>query len=202
VGEYAMKRLIVALMACVLCLGTGALTFAGHHEKGHGQEGRDPAEAGMPPMGPPEELKQVEVMNGEYDVKFFYKMDPMNEEWTETRATAVLRTVAGGGAQQMPFDGEMMGMPFSGMGLTTYDRETKQWQMTWVDSMGARISMYTGDFKDGKMVVTGKDLGQGMTYHSRLTTYNITDKGFEWKYEMSMDGTNYMDTAKATYTKK
>lgn len=48
----------------------------------------------------------------------------------------------------------------------------------------------------------GRDLTQGMTYHSRLTTYNITDKGFDWLYEMSMDGTNYLETAKATYRKK
>ncbi len=30
----------------------------------------------------------------------------------------------------------------------------------------------------------------------------MTDKGFEWMYEMSMDGTNYMPGAKATYTRK
>lgn len=45
-------------------------------------------------------------------------------------------------------------------------------------------------------------LPQAATYQSRLTTYNITDKGWDWKYEMSMDGTNYMEGAKATYTKK
>ena len=53
------------------------------------------------------------------------------------------------------------------------------------------------------MVVTGKDLGpDGGTVHSRLTNYNITETGWDWKYEMSMDGTNYMDGAKATYTRK
>ena len=63
--------------------------------------------------------------------------------------------------------------------------------------------MYTGDFKDGKLVVTGTDIGpDGMTFQSRLTNYNMTDTGFEWMYEMSMDGTNYMTGAKATYTRK
>ncbi len=188
-----MKRLLIALIAGVLCFGTGALSLA--------DEGQAHGEGGMPPMGPPVEMKEIEVLNGKYKVNFFYKMNPMTEEWTETEATAVVSMVVGGGAQQMKFEGEMMGMPFSGIGLTSYDRETKKWQMNWVDSMGARISIYTGDFKDGKMVVTGTDLGQGMTYHSRLTTYNINDKGFDWKYEMSMDGKTYMDTAKATYRK-
>ena len=68
--------------------------------------------------------------------------------------------------------------------------------------MGARISIYTGGFEDGKMVVTGTDIAQGMEYKARMTTYDVTDEGFEWKYEMSLDGANYMETAKATYTKR
>jgi hypothetical protein len=198
-----MKALMIALTAGALCLGTGVLSLADHHDKGHSQEGQGEGEAAMPPMGPPEEMKELEAMNGSYMVKFFYKMDPTSEEWTETAATVELSTVVGGGAQQTVFEGEMMGMPFHGIGLTSYDRVTEKWQSTWVDSMGARLSMYTGDFEDGKLVVTGKDLGpEGMTYHSRLTTYNITEQGFDWKYEMSMDGTNYMEGAKATYTRK
>ncbi len=189
-----MKASKIAVMTVALCLAFGAAGSAEQHQEGQGE---------MPPMGPPPEMKQIEGMNGEYVVKFFYKMDPASEEWTETAATAALSTVAGGGAQQLVYEGEMMGMPFSGIGLTSYDRETGQWQTTWVDSMGARISTYAGDFEDGKLVVAGEDKGQGMSYHSRLTTYNITDDGFDWKYEMSMDGgASYIEGAKATYTKR
>lgn len=156
----------------------------------------------MPPMGPPEQIKEIEGMNGEYEVKFYYKMDPASEEWIETPATAVVSMVAGGAAQQLLYEGEMMGMPFRGLGLTTYDRETGKWQMTWIDSMGARTSTYTGDFEDGMLVVEGEDKGQGMTFQSRLTTYNITDEGYDWKYEMSTDGTSFIEGAKATYRKK
>ena len=192
-----MRTSRIVLAASVLCLVTVTVGFADHHETGQASEG------GMPPIGPPAEMKQLEGMNGEYTVKFMYKMDPMSEEWLETDATAVLSTVAGGAAQQMLFEGEMMGMLFQGVGLTTYDRATQKWQSTWVDSMGARISMYTGDFEDGTMVVTGQDIGpDGNKFHSRLTNYNMTDAGFDWKYEMSMDGTNYLEAAKATYRKK
>ncbi len=199
-----MRTLTIGLATVALGLGTAAFMFADHHEKGHGHEhaGHQHGEAEMPAMGPPAEMKQLEAMNGTYAVKFSYKMDPAQKEWIETDATAVFSMVVGGGAQQLDFKGSMMGMPFSGLGLTSYDRETQKWQTAWVDSMGARISVYTGDFKDGKMVVTGKDQTAGMTYHSRLTTHSITDTGFEWMYEMSMDGTNFMETAKATYTKK
>ncbi len=199
-----MKALTIALTAGALCLGATNASLADHHEKTGAQEGHGHSSemAGMPPMGAPEEMKRVEAMNGKYAVKFYYKVDPMSPDWTETEATAVLSSVLGGAAQKMEFEGQMMGMPFSGIGITSYDRETEKWQTTWVDSMGARISMYTGDFEDGKMVVEGEDLGQGMVFQSRLTTYNITDEGFDWKYEMSMDGSNYMETAKAIYTKQ
>ncbi len=181
----------IVRIAAALCLATGTIAVADHHEGGD-----------MPPMGPPEEMKMVEPMVGEYSVDFTYKMDPMSEEWSEAEATAMISTVAGGGAQQILFDSEMMGMPFTGVGLTSYDRESGKWQTTWVDNMGARISYYTGSFEDGQLVVGGKDMGQGMTFHSRMTTYNITETGFEWKYEMSMDGETYVNTANATYTRK
>lgn len=192
-----MQRWTLTLAAAALCFGIVTAAPADHHETGAGA-------AEMPPMGPPEEMKIVEAMNGEYDVKFFYKMDPTSEEWVETAATATLSSVVAGGAQKMEFEGNMMGMPFQGVGLTSYDRYTQQWQMTWVDSMGARISMYTGSFDDGKMVVTGEDMGpDGATYKARLTTYNITDDGYDWLYELSMDGgATYIKGAKATYTRK
>ncbi|MDH3626427.1 MAG: DUF1579 domain-containing protein [Acidobacteriota bacterium] len=203
-----MKPLLIALAAVALCFGAAV---ADHHEGAQSHEGHahaeaaeaaETAEAAAPPMGPPAEMKELEIMNGTYTVKFFYKENPMGPDWTETEATAVMSPTVGGGAQQMLFEGNMMGMDFTGMGLTSFDRETKKWQMIWVDSMGARISNYTGDFKDGSLVVSGKDLQGGMTIHSRLSTYNITEKGFDWKYEMSLDGTTYLDAAKATYTKQ
>jgi len=198
-----MKALMIVLAAASLCLAAGTVSFADHHQEGQAEEGHGHGEGGMPAMGPPAEMKQLESMNGEYAVKFFYKADPTSEEWTETEATAALSTVAGGAAQQLLYEGEMMGMPFTGIGLTSYDRETQKWQTTWVDSMGARISMYAGDFADGQLVVSGEDKGQGMTYYSRLTTYNVTESGFDWKYEMSMDGgTTYVEGAKATYTRR
>ncbi len=183
-------RIVLAMGA--LCLVTVAVAGAGPQESAEG----------MPPMGPPPEMKMLEGMNGEYAVKFYFKMDPMSPDWTETDATAVISTVVGGGAQQLVFDGNMMGMPFSGIGLTSYDRETSQWQTTWVDSMGARISMYTGTFEDGELTVSGEDLNMGNTIHSRLTTYNITEEGWDWKYELSMDGENFLEGAKATYKRK
>jgi hypothetical protein len=156
----------------------------------------------MPPMGPPEEMKQIASMAGVYDVEFKFRMDP-NQDWTTTKVLATIKMVLDGAAQQMDWQGEMMGMKFSGLGLTAYNRETKKWQNTWVDNMSGQISISEGDLVDGKMVLSGVDMMQGMKVHSRHTWYNMTDKGFEWSMEMSMDGgENFVTSGTATYTKR
>ena len=111
--------------------------------------------------------------------------------------------VLDGAAQQMDWQGEMMGQKFNGLGLITYDRETKMWKNSWVDNMSGRMTLNEGEMADGKLVFAGTDIMQGMKIHVRQTTYNITDKGFEWKYEMSMDGgETYMTGMTANYKKR
>jgi hypothetical protein len=156
----------------------------------------------MPPMGPPPEMKQIAAMEGVYDVVFKYKMDPA-QSWVTTNGLCTIKNVLGGAAQQMTWQGEMLGMNFEGRGMTCYDRESKMWQNTWVDNMSARISYYTGTMQDGNFVFEGEDVMEGKPVQARNTTMHITDKGFESKMEMSMDGgQTYMTWATAVYTKR
>ena len=45
---------------------------------------------------------------------------------------------------QQEFTGEMMGQPFSGVGINAYDNLRKRYVTTWIDTMG------TGIFHDGR----------------------------------------------------
>jgi len=156
----------------------------------------------MPPMGPPPEMKQIAAMEGVYDVVFKYKMDP-SQNWVTTNGLCTIKNVLGGAAQQMTWQGEMLGMNFEGRGMTCYDRESKMWQNIWVDNMAARISYYTGTMQDGNFVFEGEDVMEGKPVHARNTTTHITDKGFESKMEISMDGgQTYMTWATSVYTKR
>ncbi len=160
-------------------------------------------EQAMPEMGAPKQMKELAAMNGVFDVEMKFKMDPTDADWTTTKGLATIKMVLDGAAQQMDWQGEMMGQKFNGLGLTTYDRETKMWQSIWMDNMSARISMSEGELTDGKLVLVGTNLMQGMKTTIRQTTFNITEKGFEWKYEMSMDGgETYMTTMTSTYKKR
>jgi len=160
------------------------------------------AQQQMPPMGPPEEMKQLASMEGVYDVAFKYRMDP-TQAWMTTNGLATIKNILDGAAQEMVWQGDVMGMNFKGRGLVCYDRETQKWQTTWIDNMAGRISYYTGTMTDGKMVMEGEDVMEGQKVLARNTTYNMTDHGFESKMEYSHDGgKTYTTWATEVYTKR
>ncbi len=187
-----MKRnlLITCFTAAVLLLGAAG-AFA--------QESADE----MPPMGAPEQMKDCAALVGTWDCVQQMKMDMESDEWTESNAVATYNMILDGCALEVTFASEMMGMPFKGIGIQTFDRETGLWQMTWTDNMMARTSLYTGKRDGDKLVMTGEEMYAGETYPSRITTYNEKPESFDWMMETSMDGgKTWITTGKATYTKR
>lgn len=165
------------------------------------EEGMVTGEQTMPQFGPPEEIKQCAAMVGEWHYVGQMKMSP-EADWVNHEAEASYEYVCGGAVLQMTFTGMMMGMEMKGLSLTTYDRETKMWQSTWVDNFTGRTSMYTGTFEDGKLSVAGEDLMGGQKMYTRTTSYDITDKEFKWMMENSMDGQNWFISMRGVYSKK
>lgn len=160
------------------------------------------AEQPMPPTGAPEEMQHLKFLVGEWKVAGKYRMDMTKDEWTDSEATCRYAYILDGCALQITYNSEMMGMPYTGMGVQTYDRETKKWQVTWLDNMSARMSLYTGDRNDRTTVFTGEDMYGGEKFLSRMTTWDETDNSFKWKMEHSMDGgKNWLIGMEATYTK-
>jgi hypothetical protein len=158
--------------------------------------------AGMPPMGAPAEMKGLEQYNGVWNVEFKYRMDPNSEDWSTTHALATFKMVLDGCAQLQEFSGEIMGMKFVGHGWTCYDRDTKQWQNSWSDNFGAKISLYTGEMTEDGLVFSGVDKMQGMDVYSRTTMTPVEGDSFEWTMETSMDGETYMASGMAVYTRR
>ncbi len=192
--------LILALMA--LLVSVAVAQDEGMMKKEGMKQGEGMIEEGqMPEMGPPKELQEVASMVGDWHYAGQFKMSP-EADWVSHEADASFKFVCDGAALQMDMTGMMMGMEYHGMGLNTYDRETKMWQETWLDNVGARLSMYTGTFADGKMVMSGEDLMNGQKMHTRTTTYDITDKEFKWMMENSMDGENWFISMRGVYTRK
>ena len=167
------RTILTALVVLVAVVASGTGSWA--------QDG------GMPQMGAPAEIQALAMMDGTYDVTVKVKMAP-DQPWTESKATATVERVLDGCAQKMSVEGTMMGMPMRGISYLVYNRETKQWQTTWIDNLMASMSYYTGTMENGVLTVSGVDHMMGMEFHTRAVTYDMSDTGFKWKMDQSTDG--------------
>lgn len=101
---------------------------------------------------PGEPHKLLARMAGSWDAKVKSWMEPGNPP-TESKAHCESRMVLGGRFLQEEFTGDMMGMPFTGMGSAGYDNHTEKYVSTWMDSMGTAILFFEGTAgADGKTI--------------------------------------------------
>jgi hypothetical protein len=154
----------------------------------------------MPPMGPPEQMKDIAFLEGVWDVAMVWQNDKDTSVWDTSTAVCIYKPILEGCAMYMTFESVMMNMPFNGVLIQSYDREKKEWQAMWVDNMGARMALYTGE---DRMVVSVEDIWQEQAFHSRMTNFNETPTKFDWTMEISFDGgQNWTVVRRATYTKR
>lgn len=79
--------------------------------------------------------KVLEKMAGKWTTSQKMWMDPTQPPM-ESKGTAELTLVLGGRFLQEHYTGELMGMPFEGMGLVGYDNFRKEYISSWADNMG------------------------------------------------------------------
>jgi hypothetical protein len=112
-------------------------------------------------------------------------------EQNKSEGTASYEMVLGGRYLKSTFKGNMMGMPFEGMGLDAYDNASKDYISIWVDNMGTGLMYMKGKWNDdsktivymGTVVspITGKDEKSKTVYkkidddHMLMTTYMYAD---------------------------
>lgn len=161
-------------------------------------------EGAMPPMGAPDEIKEISWLAGEWDVKMSWVMAPGDTNWVSTDGFAEYSYSLDSCMLSMTFSSDFMGMPFNGVMYQTFDRHTNMFQTVWIDNMGARMSYYTGKNEGDSTVMSGNEIDEtGKEVLGRITTYNETESKFDWKMEMSSDGgKTWWLSGKAVYTKK
>ena len=88
---------------------------------------------------------------------------------TESTGSAEMKMVLDGRFLQQEFTGEMMGQPYSGMGISGYDNLRKRYVSTWIDTMGTGVFVMEGTASaDGKTItLKGQhaELGGGQMSH-------------------------------------
>jgi len=72
---------------------------------------------------------------------------------TESTGTAEMKMLLDGRFLYQEYNSQMMGQPFSGIGIDAYDNMTKKYVTAWIDSMGTGIFMMEGTASaDGKTI--------------------------------------------------
>lgn len=73
---------------------------------------------------------------------------------TESTGTVTYTTLFDGRYVQGQYRGDMMGMPFEGLGLMGYDNTTQRFEATWIDNMGTMIMFMTGQYDPATKSIT------------------------------------------------
>ena len=101
---------------------------------------------------PGEPHKSLARMAGSWSVKCKSWMEP-NKPPMESTGTCEQKMILDGRYLQQEFTGEMMGSPFTGLGIIGYDNHTKKCVSTWIDSMSTGIYFFEGTAsEDGKTI--------------------------------------------------
>ena len=75
---------------------------------------------------------------------------------------------------------------FEGKSFNYYDPSDGKWHQVWVDNAGTRLHL-RGGFADGKMVMAGKRMVQGMERTDRITWHDNPEGTVRQVWEVSVD---------------
>jgi hypothetical protein len=101
---------------------------------------------------PGEPHKLLASLAGSWTTKTKEWMEP-GKPPMESTGTAEMKMLLDGRFLQQELSGDMMGQPYSGMGLLGYDNLRKRYVTTWIDSMGTGIFTMEGTGSaDGKTI--------------------------------------------------
>jgi hypothetical protein len=108
-------------------------------------------------MTPGDVHKMMASWNGTWDgeIVMWNPMAPGAPADT-SKGTTVNKMVMGGRYQMSTHTGNMMGMPFEGMGTLAYDNVKKAFISTWIDNMGTGLMKLEGPWDDATKSMTLK----------------------------------------------
>ena len=200
----AQKSAGSVLMAAAVMLAAGAMAQEGAMpEMTPEQQAMMEAymQAGTP--GAPHEA--LAATAGTYDLVVKSWHEPGGEPMEET-GTATRTMVLEGRVMVEDLNGTMMGMPFTGHGMTGYDNVTGEYWSTWMDSMSTGLMVSHGTCEEGfnscTFVGSWNDPVKKGPIEARMTTLwtSPTTEVFEM-YGPAPDGSE-MKMMEITYTKQ
>ena len=197
-------RLMHLTLTCLCLVMSASLAVAKEKKQEAKMDQQTMMEAYMKLATPGEPHKQFASLAGSWTTKTKEWMEP-GQLPTESTGTAEMKMLLDGRFLQQEFTGNMMGQPFSGIGIDAYDNLRKRYVTAWIDTMGTGIFMMEGTASaDGKTItMKGQhdELGGGHMTHRAV--WKIVDNDTQ---TFDMYGTHHhgkeMKMLEITYTRK
>jgi hypothetical protein len=145
-------------------------------------------------------------MAGEWNAAVKFQMDP-SQPWQESQSTTTCTAMMDGRYIQDVTSGQMMGMPFSGMGVTGYDNVIGKYVSTWIDNMGTGIMTSVGTADAAGKVITWvgtmSDPMTGKASKERMVTTIVDDNHHTFEmYTVPPGAKKEMKTMTIEYSRK
>ena len=161
-------RLTIGALTC-LCLILSVSTAPAKEKKHEKQMDQQAMMELWKQMGlPGEPHKLFASLAGSWTTTSKEWMEPRMPP-TESTGTAEMKMLLDGRFLYQEYNAQMMGQPFTGIGIDAYDNTTKKYVTAWMDSMGTGIFIMEGTASaDGKTItLKGQhgELGGGQMTH-------------------------------------
>jgi uncharacterized protein DUF1579 len=130
-------------------------------------------DAWMKFAAPAEAHKGLEGMVGTWDAEVTSWMSP-GQPPMKSKGTSDNRLVLGGRWVESRFHGDMMGMPFEGLGYTGYDNYKKKYMGTWMDNMSTAVMISEGTMDAGNKVMTSTSTMDDVMTGKKATVRMVT----------------------------
>lgn len=152
---------------------------------------------------PGEPHKQFASLVGSWTTTTKEWMEP-GKPPTESTGSAEMKLLLDGRYLQQEYTGDMMGRPYSGVGVTAYDNLSKRYVSTWMDTMGTGIFVMEGTAsKDGKTItLKGHHAEPGGGQMSHRAVWKIIDSNNQTFDMYGSHGGKEMKMMEMVYTRK
>jgi hypothetical protein len=198
-----MHRIILAVTAlCIMLTASTALAKDKKSEKQMDMQTMMDTYAKLATPGEPHKL--FASLAGSWTTTTKEWMEP-GKPPTESTGTADMKMLLDGRFLYQEFTSQMMGQPFSGIGIDGYDNLRKKYVTTWIDTWGTGIFQMEGTASaDGKTItLNGRHDEPGGGYMTHRAVWKIVD-GDTQTFDMygTHQGGKEMKVLEITYNRK
>lgn len=134
-----------------------------------------------------EKAKQLQFLEGAWDVESRFRTSSEPEKWELTEAVSVIEPVFPGCLWREEMTGIRARGPLSVIGLFSYTNISDRLQHSWAHSLHGALSHYEGGFVGDELVFEARFTLRGREFISRKV-FRKTPNGFDVRSERSADG--------------